>query len=156
MTPMKVVYEKLVQARFLQSRRKEIVREEKLDKGYYQYHIEIREHVIQECTRFWDIVQDLVDRKEIEFSKSNDPSIDVITGTTYLVIVSSISPRPIIIFHDNKAARDEIPKVSTPVLVIEVPRPFPYESQKAVPWGYNCNYTHQAAATDLTGVGGIT
>ena len=97
-----------------------------------------------------------MDTKEIEFSESNDPSIDVMTGTTYLGTPSSTSPRPITIFHDNEAARDEIPKVSTPVLVIEVPRPFPYESQKAVPWGYNCNYTHQAAATDLTGVGGIT
>ena len=25
-----------------------------------------------------------------------------------------------------------------------------------MPWDYNCNYTHQTVATDLTGVGGIT
>ena len=127
-----------------------------MDKGYCQYHAEIRENVIQECIEFRDIVQDLMDRKEIEFSKSNDPSIDVITGTTYLGTLSSTGPRLITIFHDNEAARDEIPKVLTPILVIEVPRPFPYESQKTVPWDYNCNYTHQVAATDLTGVGGIT
>ena len=45
---------------------------------------------------------------------------------------------------------------STPVLVVEVSRPFPYESQKAMPWDYNCNYTYQIAATDFSGVGGIT
>ena len=50
----------------------------------------------------------------------------------------------------------EVSKVSAPVLVVEVPRPFPYESQKAIPWDYNSNYTHQTAITDLTDVGGIT
>ena len=49
-----------------------------------------------------------------------------------------------------------MPKVLTPVLMVEVPRPFPYKSQKAVPWDYNCNYTYQTATTDLTGIGGIT
>ena len=49
-----------------------------------------------------------------------------------------------------------MPKVSTLILVVEVPRPFLYNSQKAVPWDYNCNYTNQTAATNLTGVGGIT
>ena len=47
-------------------------------------------------------------------------------------------------------------EVLTPVLVIEVPRPFPYESQKVIPWDYNCNYTHQTTVTDLTGVRDIT
>ena len=96
-----------------------------------------------------------MDRKEIEFSKSIDPSISVITGTTYSGTPSSTSPRPIIIFHDNEAAKDEVPKASTPVLMVEVPRPFPYESQKVVPWNYNCNYTHQTTVTNLIGVGGI-
>ena len=49
-----------------------------------------------------------------------------------------------------------MPQVSTPVLVVEVPRPFPYKSQKTVPWDCNYNYTYQTTATDLTGVGGIT
>ena len=89
--------------------------------------------MIQECTEFRDIVQNLMDKKEIEFSESNDPSINVITGTTYSRTPLSIDPRPIIIFHDNKAARVEVPKISALVLVVEVPRPFPYESQKAIP-----------------------
>ena len=97
-----------------------------------------------------------MDWKEIEFSKSNDPSINVITGTIYLETPSSIDPRSITIFHDNEMVRDEMPKVSTLVSMVEVPRPFPYKSQKAVPWDYNYNYTNQTAATDLTGVRGIT
>ena len=40
--------------------------------------------------------------------------------------------------------------------MVKVPRPFPYESQRTVPWDYNCNYTHQTTVNDLTSVGGIT
>ena len=69
-----------------------------------------------------------MDRKEIEFSKSNGPSINAIMGTIYSRTPSSTVPRPIAIFHDNEVARAEIPKVSTPMLMVEVPRPFPYES----------------------------
>ena len=98
-------------------------------------------------------MQNLVDRKKIEFLESSGPSINVITGTTYSGTPSSTGPRPITIFHDNEATRA---KISALVLVVEVPRPFPYKSQKAVPWDYNCNYTHQTTTTDLTGVGGIT
>ena len=61
-------------------------------------------HVIQECIEFRDIVQNLMDRKKIEFSKSNDSSINVIMGTTYSGTPSSTGPRPITIFHDNEAA----------------------------------------------------
>ena len=97
-----------------------------------------------------------MDKKEIEFSDSKNPSINVIIGTTYLGTPSSTGPRPITIFHDNEATKIEVPKIPIPILVVEVPRHFPYESQKAVPWDYNCNYTHQATAIDLTGVGCIT
>ena len=47
-----------------------------------------------------------------------------------------------------------MPKVPVPILVVEVPRPFPYESQKAIPQDYN--YTHQTVINDLTGVEGNT
>ena len=69
-----------------------------------------------------------MDRKEIEFSKSIEPSIDVITGTMYSKTSLSNGPRPITIFYDNEVAKVEVPKDSTPVLVVEVPRPFSYES----------------------------
>ena len=97
-----------------------------------------------------------MDRKEIEFSGLEDSSVNVITGTVYSGTPSSTGPRPITIFHDNEMAAMEVPKVQTPVLLVEVPKPFPYTSQKAVPWDYNCNYTHQTDVNDLTGVGGLS
>ena len=47
----------------------------------------------------------------------------------------------------------EVPK---PMLVIEVPKPFPYTSNKTVPWDYRCNYANETIATDFTGMRGIT
>ena len=51
-TPIGVIHEKLVQARVLKSRRREVAKEQKVNKGYCQYHIEVQGHVIQECTKF--------------------------------------------------------------------------------------------------------
>ena len=45
-TPMKVIHEELVQAGFLQSKRGEAIEEERLNKGYYQYHAKAQGHVI--------------------------------------------------------------------------------------------------------------
>ena len=49
--------------------------------------------MIQECTEFRNIVQSLMDRKEIEFSELIDPFVNVIMGTTYSGTPSSIGPR---------------------------------------------------------------
>ena len=69
-----------------------------------------------------------MDKKEIEFSSSEGSPIDVITGTMYSGTLLSTGPRPITIFHDNKTARMELPKVPIPVLLAEVPKPFSFES----------------------------
>ena len=64
--------------------------------------------------------------------------------------------RSITIFHDNLLAKVEVYKALKPMLVIEVPKPFPNTSNKMVPWDYHCNYASETAVTNLTGVGGIT
>ena len=153
---MKVIFQKLIQAKFLQPRKGEAIKKEELSRGYCQYHAEVRGHSIQKCSEFQEIIQDLMDKKEIEFSDLEDSSVNVITGMMYSGAPSSTGPRSITIFHDNKVAGMEVPKVPTPVLLVEVPKPFPYTFQKAVPWNYDCSYTHQTDVNDLTGVGGLT
>ena len=69
-----------------------------------------------------------MDRKEIEFLESNYPSINVIMDTMYSRTPSSTRPKPITTFHNNETARVEMPKVSASAVVVEVPRPFLYES----------------------------
>ena len=93
----------------------------------------MRGHSIQEFGEFRKIIQDLMDRKEIKFSDLEDSSVNVITGTMYLGAPLSTGPRPITIFHDNEMVATELPKVPTPVLLVEVSKPFPYASQRAVP-----------------------
>ena len=139
----------------LQSRKGKAIKEEESSKGYCQYHAEVRGHGIQEFNELWEVVQDLMNIKEIEFSSSEGSFINVITGTTYSGTPSSTGLKPITILHDNETARTELPKIPIPVLMIEVSEPFPYKSQKAIPWD-NCNCTHQTAVNDFTGVGGLT
>ena len=127
-TPLEVVYEKLVQAGFLQPKRGEVIPDRELSRGYCQYHAKVRWHSIQECNEFQKEIQDLMDRKEIKFFDLEDSSVNVMTGTMYSRAPSSTSSRPIIIFHDNEAAGMELPNVLVPVLLVEVPKPFPYES----------------------------
>ena len=69
-----------------------------------------------------------MDRKEIEFFDLEDSSVNVITGTMYSEAPSSTSPRPITIFHDNETTSMEVPKAPTLVLLVEVPKRFPYTS----------------------------
>ena len=65
-------------------------------------------------------------------------------------------PRPITIFHDNLRVNEGPSETPKSILVIKVPKPFPYTLNKIVPWDYHCNYANETAATDLTSVGGIT
>ena len=74
----------------------------------------------------------MIDRKEIEFSSMGEHSVNVIIGTTYLGNPSPNRPRPITIFHDNLPVKDETFEAPKPVLVIEVPKLFPYKSNKMV------------------------
>ena len=102
------------------------------------------------------MVQDLINEKEIEFSTNGEHSINVITSTSYLGDPSSSEPRPLTIFHDNSPMKFEASEASKLVLVIEVPKPFPYTSNKTVPWDYRCNYANETTIIDLTCMGGIT
>ena len=55
-TPMKVIHKELVQAGFLLFKRRKAIKEEKMSKGYCQYHAELQRHGLQECIEFRDIV----------------------------------------------------------------------------------------------------
>ena len=71
----------------------------------------------------------------------------MITDTTYLGDPSPNGPKPITIFHDNMLVKEETSETPKPILVIEVPKPFPYMSNKIVPWDYRYNYANEIAIT---------
>ncbi|EOY19441.1 Uncharacterized protein TCM_044564 [Theobroma cacao] len=70
-------------------------------------------------------------------------------------------PKPLTIFYEENRSpmNDTSPTMIRSGITIEVPSPFPYKSDKAVPWNYECNILSttssalQASFEDLTGVG---
>ena len=75
-----------------------------------------------------------MNRKEIEFSKkSEEQFVNVITRAAYAENPSQNGPKPLIIFYDDEPMNDVLPKMHKPLLTVEVPKPFPYESNKRVP-----------------------
>ncbi|WRX10955.1 Retrotransposon gag domain - like 10 [Theobroma cacao] len=73
-------------------------------------------------------------------------------------------PKPLTIFYEENRSpmNDTSPAMIISGITIEVPSPFPYNSDKAIPWNYECNIlgtassASQASFEYLTGVGGIT
>ena len=88
--------------------------------------------------------------------KSEEQFVDLITWAAYSENPSQNGSKPLIIFYDDEPTNDVLPKVHRPLLTVEMPRHFPYESNKRVLWNYNCNYTHETSVDDLTGVGNLT
>ena len=58
-TPMKVIYEVLVKARFLELRKEE--QEKKMSRQIYEYHTTAMGHKIQCCKEFQGLVQTMMD-----------------------------------------------------------------------------------------------
>ena len=54
------------------------------------------------------------------------------------VLLKEEAPKPLIIYYrgEGQQAAKEPPHVPTPRLVMKVPAPFGYTSDKAVPWNY--------------------
>ena len=135
-TPLKNVYKALLLAKILQLEETKMIKGEEqsgtVNNQYCQYHASLVGHVIQDCAEFRKRVQDLIDKKEIEFSSKGEHSVNMITSTTYSGNPSPNGSRPITIFHDNLPVKDETSEAPKPVLVIEVPKLFPYKSNKMV------------------------
>ena len=80
------VFKALVQVQLLQAKkmRKEGEQSEEVSSQYCKYHNDCTGQTIQECVEFREIVQDFIDKKEMEFSeKLEEKSINVITSATY-------------------------------------------------------------------------
>ena len=67
--PMRLVYQALVKADCLKDRRGKENEELNQEKGYCQYHGKMICHPIQECPEFLEMIQEMVNKGEIEFCK---------------------------------------------------------------------------------------
>ena len=107
------------------------------------------------------MIQEMVNKGEIEFcGKIKEQNVSVLLEEVR---------KPLTIFYQEggQQAAKETPQVPAPKLVIKVPTPFRYTSDKAVPWNYTSQTvtpTPQAVAeqkleksvNDVTGTGGMT
>ena len=118
-------------------------------------------HFIQECLEFLEMIQEMMDGGKIEFcGKTKEQNVSVLLEEVR---------KPLTVFYrgGGQQAAKETSQAPTPKLVIKVPTPFRYTSDKAVPR----NYTSQTvtpvpqavveqkpekSVNDVTGTGGMT
>ena len=85
------------------------------------------------------------------------------------VLLKEEAPKPLVIYYrgGGQQAMKEAPHVPTPKLVVKVPAPFRYTSDKTVPWNYSSQAVVQEpqaaveqkpekSVNDIVGTGGMT
>ena len=128
--PMRLVYETLVKAGRLKDGQGKEEEEMDQEKCYYRYYGKTANHSIQECPQFLKMIQEMINEGEIEFyGKMQEQNVSVLLKEV---------PKPLNVFYrgGGQQATKETPQVPTPKLVVKVPAPFHYTSDKAVPWNY--------------------
>lgn len=80
----------------------------------------------------------MMDESLIEFYvEVSKPLVNVIVEDLAQNSTHLIKIRPLTIFYEEKEKLAEDKMLAK--ITIEVHKPFPYKSDKAVPWNYNCN-----------------
>ena len=121
-------------------------------------------HSIQDCQDFLGLVQELMDEGRIEFYKE-------VKGQAMNVLQRE-TPKPVIIHYRSggQQAPTKAPVCPIPRVVIKVPTPFLYTSDKAVPWNYTSQVVspepqdvqvspetkQEPLVNDIVGTGGLT
>ncbi|KAK8661750.1 hypothetical protein V6N13_091345 [Hibiscus sabdariffa] len=125
-TPLKWIWDRLVENGMLNTGHVA----SKTD-DFCEYH-QSEGHKIQECQEFRQLVQAIMDSKELEFfTKSCDPMVEDVCI--------------------------EAAATTTSGIVIKAPAPFPYKDSKQVPWKYECEISEpQKAEENVNEVGNFT
>ncbi|KAE8662571.1 No pollen germination related 2 [Hibiscus syriacus] len=104
-------------------------------KNYCEYHQE-QGHKIQLCSEFRNLVQKLMNNREIEFFEEEP-------GRKENEVCSSEDSKPSQRINDpviiNVKSSTMIPAPIRPKVVITTPLPFPYKDTRRVPWNYTTN-----------------
>ena len=122
------------------------------------------DHSIEECSEFKSFLQDLMDRHILQiWHQRKEKEVFAQIGKE-----SNIpKPKPVVIHF----TRESVAPVEVHLVVIQVPSPFPYKTDKAVPWKYWISVLNSSScekqeneATDIdkttvdniSGIGGMT
>ena len=113
--PMRLVYEALVKVDHLKDRQGKEKEEMDQEKCYCRYHGEMADHSIQECPQFFKMIQEMINRGEIEFcGKMKEQDVNILLKEV---------PKPLTVFYrgGGQQATTDTPHVPTPKLVVKVP-----------------------------------
>jgi len=117
-----------------------------------------QEHSIDECFEFKSFLQDLLDRHVLQVCHP-DREEEVYTQTNE--DPTSHGPKPLVLH----VARNPMMLGERQPVVIQTPSPFPYKSDKAVPWKYGVSVLEGDSGTininkstvdNISGIGGMT
>ena len=97
-------------------------------------HMSSANHTIRKCEDFKNLLQAMMDRREIEFFEEMiEESVNVITDAKFVGKSSFKRLKPLTIFFEDDSIQLDNPTIHQPKLIIEVPSLFPYKDNKMVP-----------------------
>ncbi|KAE8733240.1 Detected protein of unknown function [Hibiscus syriacus] len=114
-------------------------------KNYCEYHQE-KGHKIQLCPEFRDLVQKLMNNREIEFFEEEPRKKEDDVCSSKDSKPSQRINDPVII---NVKSSTAIPAPIKPKVVITTPLPFPYKDTRRVPWNYTTNVSMVGGSVSL-------
>ena len=120
-------------------------------------------HSIDECTGFEDVLQNLMDRNFVQVChRDMEEEVFVQDGAKPGVTL----PEPLVIHFTRSTSTPTIQERQS--IIIQAPSPFPYKSEKVVPWKYGAyvlgeeqrvggqSISGESVVKNISGIGGIT
>ncbi|XP_040951552.1 uncharacterized protein [Gossypium hirsutum] len=137
-TPLRKVWEMMIENGLLRSSSKILKEESTKDQSFCDFH-GVQGHDIQSCREFRKLLQDMMDNKEVKvFDRVEGAEEGEICASDNQSTAFPYSvDRPLVIYYEAK--KEEVSREVKPSLIIEVPAHFPYKDNKAVPWKYDVN-----------------
>ncbi|XP_017639979.1 uncharacterized protein LOC108481346 [Gossypium arboreum] len=133
-TPLRKIWEVMIEKGLL-CRPNRIFKEGNTKSQYFCDFHEIERHDIQSCEGFRKLLQDMMDNKEVKiFNKKEEADKgEVCTSKNQSSVFPYSADQPLVVYYDAKKKQVKLK------MTIEVPSPFPYNDNKAVPWKYDVN-----------------
>ncbi|XP_040964610.1 uncharacterized protein [Gossypium hirsutum] len=137
-TPLRKVWEMMIENGLLCPPSRILNEESKKDQSSCDFH-GIEGHDIQSCKEFRKLLQDMMDNKEIKVLDSVERAEEgeICASDNQSMVLPYSVDRPLVIYYEAK--KEEVSREVKPSLIIEVPVPFSYKDNKAVPWKYDVN-----------------
>ncbi|KAA3483834.1 gag/pol polyprotein [Gossypium australe] len=133
-TPLRKVW-KVMREHGLFSHSRKSFEEESVEGPSFCIFHGIEGHGIQSCEEFRKLLQDMMNNREVEILDKIDGAEenDICTSEGQSSGPPYSADRPLVIYYEAK--KEEV----KPKMIIQVPSPFSYKDDRAVPWKYDVN-----------------